>query len=379
MKKILFVATVPEHFLYFHIPCFEMLRKNGWEVHVACSGDVEIPCCDRRFSVPMVRNPFDKSNKEALRQLKKIIADTNYDIVHCHTPVGGALARIAAKKWRRRGTKVIYTAHGFHFCKGAPLINWLLYLPAENLLSYITDELITINDEDYLRASTLLHAKHVSLVHGVGCDIAKYGRAGNEEKSELRRKLGYSDDDIILFYAAELNKNKNQKFLIETVKRLQPEFPKIRLLLAGQDNFGGEYQRLAQQLDAPVDFLGVRDDIPELLKIADLYAASSLREGLPLNIMEAMASGLPVVAVSNRGHRALVSQGVTGFLVAPGRTDLAAEKIRLYLTDSERYNNSSFYALEKIKPYSKENVLEELGKIYFADDKKADDGAAISD
>lgn len=364
MKKILFVATVPEHFLYFHIPCFKMLRENGIEVHAACSGSCHIPECDRRFSLPVSRSPLSKTNTDAYKQLKRIINENNYDVVHCHTPVGGALARLASRQARKRGTRVFYTAHGFHFCSGAPLINWLVFLPAERLLSRLTDELITINDEDYKCACRLLKAESVRLIHGVGCDLERFKRAESGERERLRESFGFEADEKIIFYAAEQNVNKNQRFLIEALSILQISVPKARLVLAGQDNIGGAYQRLAAEKGVPVEFLGVRDDIPELMKACDVYAASSLREGLPLNVMEAMATGLPVVAVGNRGHRALIKDGETGFIVGPHETQKAAGLFEALFSDEELRERLSSAVREAVLPYGIESVLKELAELY---------------
>lgn len=341
-----------------------MLRQNGFEVHVACSGICDIPESDMRFSLPVSRSPADKTNRVAYKQLKKIIIENNYDIVHCHTPVGGALARLASRQARKNGTRVFYTAHGFHFCSGAPLLNWLVFLPVERLLSRITDELITINDEDFARANKLLKAKNVRYIHGVGCDLERFKKAKHDERERLREKFGFKADEKIIFYAAELNLNKNQRFLIEALNILLKTEPKARLVLAGQDNLGGAYQRLASETGTPVEFLGVRDDIPELMKSCDVYAASSLREGLPLNIMEAMATGLPVVAVSNRGHRALIKDGETGFIVEPDETQKAARLMEMLFSDRELYDRLSSSASAAVIPYGKESVLKELTELY---------------
>lgn len=363
MKKILFVATVPIHFRYFHLPCFQMLQAHGYEVHTVCCEAEEFPYSDKQFVVPMGRNPFDPQNRAALRQLRAIIREGGYDIVHGHTPVGGLLTRLAARPARRKGTRVFYTAHGFHFYKGASVLNWLIFFPIEWFLSFFTDTLITINREDYDRARRLLHAKHTAYVHGVGCETEKYYALSGTERDEARRQYGLSPDDQVLVYVAEQNANKNQSLLIRAAKTLSAEFPRLRLLLVGPDNIGGVYERLAEELDAPVRFLGERDDIPQILSVCDLYTASSLREGLPRNVMEAMASGLPVIAVENRGHRALVREGETGYLVHDEKE--MCDKIRLLLTDDELRRSLSAGALERVQKFSTPRVLTELSALYF--------------
>ena len=364
MKKILFVATVPEHFRFFHLPCFHMLREHGWQVDTVCSEAETFPDTTRQFVVPMGRNPLDPRNLRAYRQLRKIVREGGYDVVHCHTPVGGVLARLAARGLRKKGTRVIYTAHGFHFYKGAPLLNWLLFFPIEWLMSFFTDTLITINREDEARAKKHLHAKKTVYVHGVGCKLDRYGFADAQTKKAFRETLGVSESDTLLVYVAEQNTNKNQGVLIRAVKALSAEFPTLRLLLVGPDHIDGAYEALAAQLGAPVDFLGWRSDVPQILSVCDLYAASSLREGLPVNVMEAMATGLPIVAWNNRGQRALIEDGETGFLVASEAEMI--EKLRLLLTDTTLYHRFSEKEKQAVAPFGLETVLSELSEIYFA-------------
>lgn len=179
-KKVLFVATVVKtHINVFHLPYLKMLKEMGYKTYVAAKNDfVNEPCvipyCDNYIDIPFERNPLNKNNISAYRMLKKVIDKENFDIIHCHTPVGGALTRIAARKSRKKGTKVIYTAHGFHFYKGAPLKNWLMYYPAERFCSYFTDALITINKEDYALAQRKMKAQKIYYIPGVGIDLNKF-------------------------------------------------------------------------------------------------------------------------------------------------------------------------------------------------------------
>ncbi len=364
-KKILFVATVPIHFRYFHLPCFRMLQEHGYEVHTVCSEAEAFPYSDRQFSVPMGRNPFDPKNLRALRTLRRIIREGDYEIVHGHTPVGGLLTRLAAHPARKKGTRVFYTAHGFHFYKGASVLNWLVFFSIEWFLSFFTDTLITINREDYDRARRLLHAGRTAYVHGVGCETEKYYALSGAERDAARRQYGLSPDDQVLVYVAEQNENKNQGMLIRAVKTLSEEYPRLRLLLVGPDNIGGMYERLAKELDAPAVFLGERDDVPQILSVCDLYTASSLREGLPRNVMEAMASGLPVIAVENRGHRALVREGETGYLVHDERE--MCDRVRLLLGDGALCRRLSEGARERVEKFSTPRVLSELAALYFGE------------
>lgn len=174
MKKVLFVATVVKtHIMEFHIPYLKMFKEMGWETAVAAKNDYEvpedcvIPYCDTYYNIQFERNPMALGNIKAYKCLKKVIDEGEYDIIHCHTPVGAMMTRLAAKQARKKGTKVLYTAHGFHFFKGASAVNWLVYYPVEKWLSRYTDVLITINKEDYARAQTFKAGK-VCYVPGVG-------------------------------------------------------------------------------------------------------------------------------------------------------------------------------------------------------------------
>lgn len=366
MKKILYVATITEHFYYFHLPYLKMFHDLGWQVDVASHGDVELPFCDNRYEIPIKRSPADKDNLKAYKMLKKIIRDNHYDIVHCHTPMGGILARLASFSQRKKGTKVLYTAHGFHFYDGAPKANWMVYFPIEYVMSMTTDCLITINDEDYNCAKKRLKAKATAKVNGVGYNSDRYFPVSKEEKLALRDKLGYSRDEKLLVYVAEMNLNKNQAMLIRALKVISEKRDDVRLIIAGADNFNGEYPKLAKELgiDSKVDFLGHREDINDILHMSDIAVGSSYREGLPVNVMEALACGLPVVLSDNRGHRVLGVNGENGYVVKINDYEAMAQRINEILNDENLYEKLSANAIELIKPYSKESVIVELKEIY---------------
>ena len=366
MKKILYVATVAEHFYYFHLPCFKLFKEKGWRVDVACGGERELPFCDNRFKISIKRSPADKENLKAYKELKKIIRDGGYDIIHCHTPMGGILARIAARGERKKGTKVVYTAHGFHFYKGAPALNWLVYYPIELVMSAMTDCLITINDEDFAFAKKHLKAKKTVKVNGVGYNSDKFFRISDDEKRKLRSEKGFSQEETLLIYVAEMNENKNQSMLIRSMKKLTEDGGNYRLLIVGADNISGKYVSLASELGVSdrVDFLGHREDVCTLVQLSDIAVGSSLREGLPVNVMEAMACGLPVVLSDKRGHRALCRDGYNGFVVAPNDDEAMAKRIKKLKEDRPLYDTMSENAVGFIKTFSKENVIEELKAVY---------------
>jgi glycosyltransferase EpsD len=336
-KKVLFCATVDYHFKAFHLPYLQWFKEQGWEVHVAACGDMELPYVDKKYNIPIQRSPFNKRNTIAYKELKSIIDKNQYKIIHCHTPMGGFLTRLAARNARKTGTKVIYTAHGFHFCKGAPLTSWVLYYPIERILSKFADCLITINEEDFeLAKKHKFKSNDIEHVHGVGVDTDFFKPIALTDKLQLRKELGYTQDEFLMFYAAEFNKNKNQKLLMESLALIKDEVPNVKLLLAGDGPLLQECKDLAIKfgLIEMIDFLGFRNDIHILLKISDIAVASSLREGLPVNIMEAMACGLPVIANDNRGHRELIENNKNGWIINNNPEDFS-KKIRILASHND--------------------------------------------
>ena len=318
MKKVLFTATVDSHILQFHIPFLKLFKDNGYEVHVATNGNEKIPYCDKKHIICFERSPYKINNLKAIKDLKKIIDGEQFDIIHCHTPMGSVVTRLAAKKARKKGTRVIYTAHGFHFYKGAPVLNWLLFYPVEKYLAKYTDTLITINQEDYELAKKKFSKRcnDIEYVPGVGIDPNKFNiKMSDKEKHDLRKSIGLKDDDFVMIFVARLDKNKNQGFLIEITKEMLKNNDNIHLLLVGPDELNGKYQKQAESIKHNVHFLGYRKDIPELLNISDVVVSSSLREGLPVNIIEALYVGIPVVALNCRGMSDLIENGENGYIV----------------------------------------------------------------
>lgn len=366
VKKVLFVATVAIHFEYFYLPYFRMFRRRGWCVHTVCADGQGFPDCDKHYTIPLLRSPLRPENAAAYRQLKIILRDNDYDLIHCNTPVGGVLARLAARPLRKRGTKVIYTAHGFHFYNGAPLWNWLLYFPIEWWLSRYTDCLITINEEDFVRAKKHFRAGEVVHIHGVGYDDAMFVKPSTDTKRQLRRRGGYADEEVLLVYVAEMNNNKNQMLLIRALKLVLENHCHVRLLLIGPDGLGGKNQQLAESLGIAdrIEFLGQRTDVHALLAMCDIAVASSFREGLPVNIMEALACGLPVIATDNRGHRALVKDGVNGFLVSLKNPRTLAEKVLYLAENAQEYAALSENAQDSVSHYARSRILEDMRALY---------------
>lgn len=368
-KKILFVATVTSHIKAFHISCLKLLKEQGYEVHVASNGNENIEYCDKHFNIPFQRNPIKKENIQAYKKLKEIIEKNNYDIIHCHTPVGGVLTRIAAKRSRNNGTKVFYTAHGFHFYKGAPLLNWLIYYPIEKYLSRYTDCLITINQEDYnIAKRKFKKCKHIELIDGVGLDVVKFTKnVTNRELEKLRDSIGICSGNIVITYVAELNKNKNQIMLIKTLEELIKENNMYVLILVGDGPARQDIEKYLEKrnLKQFVKLLGKRNDVYKILKLTDIYVASSLREGLPVNILEAMYIGLPIVATDNRGHRELIKNNKNGFII--NNVKDMKNKIE-YIKSNEKILINAQNNTEIVKQrYTVEKIVDKMKKIYLGE------------
>ena len=332
MKKILFAANLESFFTKFLIPQLKYFKENGYEVHVAAkSENIDIPYCDKKFDVDFARGFNLRQNIHSYKQMKSIFKNNHYDIVSCHTPFGGAITRLAFRNSKIKKTKMVYMAHGFHFYKGAPLLNWILFYPSEKYLSKFTDTLITINLDDYEIAKKRFKC-NVKYIPGVGLDPKKFDFSMTEnEKKEYRKSLGLKKTDFVMIYPAEINANKRQIWLVNALKDTFYNHPNFHLILPGMDSMNGKCEKLVKEygLEKQIHFLGFRNDIPKLLKISNLAVSSSKREGLPVNIMEALYCGLPVVATSCRGNRDLIEDGKNGYIVDANDSKKFAEKVVL--------------------------------------------------
>lgn len=370
MKKVLFVATVVRlHLNLFHLPYLRWFHEQGWQVDVAANNDFDnpsdcvIPCCDHHYVIPFERSPFKKNNLEAYQQLKALLDREHYDIIHCHTPMGSVITRLAAGSARNKGTKVLYTAHGFHFYDGAPLVNWLLYYPVERLLSRRTDLLLTMNGEDHRRAQTF-RAKRTEMINGVGIDLSRFTEADPDQRAQIRTELGLQEGDTFAFTVGNVIPRKNQAVLIRAVKELRD--PSFHLFIAGDGPLEETLRELSRELgvEKQVHLLGFRRDVYRLSSAADLFLFSSRQEGLSVSVMEAMACGLPIVASSIRGNTDLIDPGLGGFLVEPDDAAGFADGIRRILADPDSRERMKAHNLEKIRNYSSEAVLQQMARLY---------------
>lgn len=371
-KRILIVATVVKlHINVFHLPVLEYFQSLGWETHVAAKNDFEhpadckIPFCDVYHDVDFSRSPMSTKNIQAYRDLKRIIDSNRFDVIHCHTPIGGMVGRLAAHKARKSGTKVLYTAHGFHFYKGAPYQNWLLYYPVEKFCSHFTDTLITMNQEDYRLAQRKMHAGHTYLVPGVGIDLNRF-RQDEKIRKEIRREWDIPDGAFLLLSVGELNENKNHAAAIRALGRLRDE--NIHYVICGQGNLREELLELArrERVSGQVHLAGFRYNAPDFYCACDAFIFPSRREGLPVSLMEAMASGKPVLCSRVRGNTDLLDDGAGGLFFLPDDDKMLAEEIALLAGDAALRQEYGAHNRERISGYSHDAVMQQMKGIYGA-------------
>ncbi|GAD90074.1 hypothetical protein VHA01S_032_00240 [Vibrio halioticoli NBRC 102217] len=319
MKKVLFTASVPKHIMAFHLPYLEWFKKQGYEVHVACNEYMDIPFSDKVWVVPFSRSPLNvRDNFNSFLKLKKILDNECFDLISTHTPVASIITRLSGLFSNSKSLhKMMYTAHGFHFFKGGPLLNWLLYFPLEVLMSYCSDYIVCINEEDYslIRKRGSNSCKYFK-IPGIGVKNEVFFKVSDSEKSNIRSKLGFLDSDFIMIYAAEFIERKNHKFIIDTVYRNLDSFSGVKIILAGS---GVLYQSVKEEIEAKqlcdvIHTLGFRTDIDKLYKMADIGFSVSKQEGLGINLIEAMLCGNPIVASEDRGHKEILSNYNCGFL-----------------------------------------------------------------
>ncbi|WML59309.1 glycosyltransferase family 4 protein [Neobacillus sp. PS2-9] len=371
MVKILYVATISNMINAFLIPHIKVLVEQGNEVGLAFNEDKEINpeliklgC--KIHHVKFQRNPFNKNNFYALKEIKKIISTEGYKLVHVHAPVASLITRWACKNMSE--VTMLYTAHGFHFFKGAPKINWVIYYSLEKIAAKWTDGIITMNDEDFSSAKKLKLRKRNSVykVHGIGLNLTRFKPSNPKEKSTLRKENDYNLEDFIIINVGELCYRKHQDLLIQAVSIVSKKIKNIKLLLVGEGDQLSNYKQLVQtlELENHVDFLGYRQDINALMSISDLAVSTSRQEGLPVNVMEAMAVGLPIIVTDCRGNRDLISNDVNGIVVGDNDSLACANAIEKLYNSQELREKFADKNKELIQTYSIENVITEMEQIY---------------
>lgn len=368
--KILYVTTISLTMNSFFVPHIEMLVQKGHQVDIACNAEKlplnaryeELGC--KFYQIDFSRSPLSSGNFRAYRQLKALIKDGGYDIVHCHTPNASVITRLVCRSFRKSsGLQVFYTAHGFHFFKGAPKLNWMVYYPVEKFCARYTDKLITINKEDYEVAKAHFKAKQLHYIPGVGIDLSKYENV-RSDASAVRQAIGVPEKAFMLLSVGEINVNKNHKVIVKALALLQD--PNIHYVLAGRGDQEQALMELAQELEVSdqVHLLGYRKDIPDLIHAADVFCFPSYREGLGVAALEAMAGGLPVLTSNVHGINDYSESGKTGFKFAPEDIRGFTQGIYTLVSKPDLRRKIRENNLEIVKAYTMETILDQLSKLY---------------
>ncbi len=397
-KKALMHAHTAYMVTQFNIDNIKILQSLGYTVDVACCWQDddsalspeamkerrklldELGC--RVIETASLRKIFNiKELVTAYKQLKTEVETNQYQIVHTQSPIGGVICRLACRKARKQfGTKVIYAAHGFHFFKGAPLKNWLVFYHVEKWCSRFTDLLITINKEDYASAQKF-HAKNVAYVPGAGVDTHKFV-ASDGAREKIRKELGIDEDTIVLLSVGELIPRKNHMEVLDALKlmkdkdlldipgsdeRVQPKY-KLKYLIAGRGKIEAELQNAIHDLGITeqVQMLGFRRDVADVFAASDIYVFPSHQEGLPVALMEAMSVGLPVVCSRIRGNIDLIEDGEGGYLFdSKDRASLVDAFNRMMATSPESREAMGQRNIQVMKSFDKEHVNNIMRELYL--------------
>lgn len=367
--KALIITNLTKRFQSGHFTMIGPLQELGYEVHWAANFSeykediTQVPI--KTHHIDFIRNPFHPINFKAYIQLMRLLKQEKYDVIHCNSPIGGVLGRVCGSQ--AKVPKIIYTAHGFHFYKGAPLINRTFYKWIEMYLVKKTDILITITKEDY---SSALNFKKINsrlkvfYLPGVGINRAEIINTCTKRK-EICEKLGINENSVIIISVGELNANKNQKVIIEAIANIKKN-KDIHYILCGIGPLEGKLKKLSKEnrLVGQVHFLGFRNDVIQLMKSSDIFVMSSYREGLSRAIMEAMAAGLPIVASRIRGNVDLIKDNKGGYLFDPDNSDELKDKLERMLCDKELRLNMGEYNLKNSKEYDSSIICKTMNEIY---------------
>lgn len=366
-KKIMMLATTDNMIWQFLLPHIKYLQEQGNIVECVCAktgfwfDEIKQKFGLKAHDIQFKRNPFTVANIKAYNELVKLQKQENFDIIYCQQPVGGLMGRLLAKKFK---LPVIYTAHGFHFFKGCPLANKIIYKPVEKWLSKYTDVLITINEEDYQNALKM-KSKYVFKINGIGIDGNKL-KTEDFNKDSFRKELGINLNDKVILTVSEINKNKNYITMLQSIKLLLEKDKNIKFISCGTGVWKEKIYNYAKELgiENNVIFLGYRKDIGKIMQVSDLFLHASYREGLTLSVMEAMSFGLPCVVSNVRGNRDLIANDKGGYVVEPTDAHSFSKRILEILNDSDKYKAFSQFNIQESKKYIVENVKNQLEEIY---------------
>lgn len=372
MKKLLITST-DVMMIQFIVPHVIYLKEHGFYVDVACSSAAgyqnenylnkiqdAIGKDSHVYSVRTERSPYTLGNRKGYSDLCEIIKEGGYEIVWTNEPVMGVMTRLACRKARKnKQLKVLYMAHGYHFFRGAPIINWVVY-PIEKILSKYCDAICLINWEDYNFTKKHFAKTPAYHIDGIGLDTQKFSNI-EVNVIEKRKELGFSSDDILLLSVGELQYRKNHKVIIEAISRINN--PKIKYIICGCGELEAYLMELAQKLhvEKQLFLLGHRYDIAEILKSVDIFVHPSLREGLGIAALEAMSAGLPLVTSNIQGIKDFVIDRQTGYSLCPNDVDGFKNAIQTLIDNPELRQSITKKNVEYVKKY---DIAESTKQVY---------------
>ena len=349
-----------------------ILQAMGYEVHFASNNTIDgekyIPYFNKMgivfHQIDFSSNrPFSRNTLHCYRQFSEILKQEQFNAVHIHTPIPGVIGRIAANKYRLRGTKVLYTTHGFYFHKKSDFKTNLIFKTAEYAMSAMTDAIITINKEDYESAKKMF-CKKVYYIPGMGVDIRRF-RDADTDRSKYRIELGIPEDAFMILTVGELSRRKNHKVIIEALAECA--IPNAVFVICGEalteDDTSRQLVKQAEYLNVDLRLLGYRTDIPDICKCADIGVLPSLREGLGLAGIEMLASGMPIIASDLHGIVDYVIDGYNGFLADPLNSHDFADKIKK-LYDLETRSILASNCSASVEQFDIEKSKESIENIY---------------
>ncbi len=380
-KKALILTTVSGFVQKFERENVRLLQEMGYEVHYAANPDVPAylyPAGTYEemeitfHPIPIIQDPRAiRENQKAYQELKHLIRDHHISLLHCHTPVGGVLGRLLGRSFGKSLT-VIYTAHGFHFYKEKNKLIHPLAYRVEKWLAHYTDALVTINWEDYRAAKKfrLRCPGNVFRINGAGIDPMEFQPVTKEEYRETRKQLGIGKDTFYMVSVGELNQNKNHISILKALAWLRikgNDLGNMRCDIYGQ---GRERKALEEQirtlhLEDVVQIHEYVNPVRPALAGADVFLFPSIREGLGLAAVEALATGLPVIAAENRGSREYMRNNVNGFTFPSDDIERFGMAIlHCMLLDEAEKEQMRNEAISSVKPFLKDIVRDRMKEIY---------------
>lgn len=374
MKKRVLISTALAGFIRsFLMNDIQILQSMGYEVHCAAnknhagSGEIEKYFEDAGVIFHQIdfssNKPISKETFIALKQMRKLIEKHDFSIVHCHTPISGAICRWVCRKKRKDGMKVIYTTHGFYFHKSSSKKSWIIFKTIEDFMSRFTDMMITINYEDYNNARKM-HCRDVRYIPGVGVDINKF-RNVSIDKNNYRKKLGIKEDAIIVLAIGELSERKNHQVIIKALEELRVQ--NIVFVICGNAMTNNAttdlIKKLSKENNVDTRLLGLRKDIAEICHCSDIGVMPSSREGLGLAGIEMLAAGLPIVASNVHGIVDYVVDGENGYLCNPYDSHEFAIAIEKLLNEDVR-NKMKLKCSESVDCFDKKISYSQMTKFY---------------